>query len=49
MDEKVPLETIDKLKKQTVEENKALDGVDALDKGCGRLFSKIGRYIVENW
>ncbi len=49
MDEKVSFEKIDKLKKQEVEENKALDGVDALDKGCGRLFSKIGKFIEENW
>lgn len=49
MDEKVSFEKIDKLKNQKVEENKALDGVDALDKGFGRLFSKIGKFIEENW
>lgn len=51
--EKVSDEKIKKLEDQKpIDETtgtRVLDGIDAGDRSFGRIFSKIGRYIVENF
>lgn len=49
MEEKVSFEEVAKLQKQEVEKNDFVDGVDNVDKASGRIFSRIGKYIEENW
>lgn len=47
--EKVSLDEINKLNNQKVESNGQVDNIDAFDRAFGRIFSKIGKYVVKNW
>ncbi len=47
--QKVSLEEIKRLEQQKVEKNELVDNVDAVDRGCGRIFSKLGKIIAEGW
>ena len=49
MAQKVSSAEIERLKRQKVEENKFVDGVDAVDRSTGRILSSIGKFIAENW
>lgn len=47
--EKVDPKKIAKLRTQEVEKNGIVDPVDAIDRGFGRVFSKIGKFFAENF
>lgn len=47
--EKVSFDEVRKLQKQQVKSNGQVDNIDALDRGFGRIFSKIGEVFVKNW
>lgn len=49
MAEKVSSQEIERLKKQRVHKNDFVDGVDAVDRGFGRIFSRIGKFLVDIW
>lgn len=49
MAQKVSSAEIERLKKQKVEKNEFVDGVDAVDRCFGRVFSSIGKFIAETW
>lgn len=49
MAQKVSNEEIQRLQKQQVQDNGIIDPLDKLDRGFGRVFSKIGKFITENW
>lgn len=49
MAQKVSNEEIQRLQKQQVQDNGIIDPIDKLDRGCGGIFSKIGKFFTENW
>ena len=49
MKQKVSTQEIERLKKQKVEKNETVDTVDAIDRVLGRVLSKIGKYLTENF
>lgn len=49
MAERVNVDKIDKLKNQRIKKNDTVDSIDAVDRGLGRVFSKIGKYFVEDF
>lgn len=49
MAQKVSNEVIQRLQKQQVQDNGIIDPLDKLDRGTGRVFSKIGKFFTENW
>lgn len=49
MAERVNVDKIDKLRNQRIKKNDAVDSIDAVDRGFGRVFSKIGKYFVEDF
>lgn len=48
---KVPvnIKKVDRLRNQTIEQNETVNTIDAVDKGFGRVFSKIGKYFSEDF
>lgn len=49
MAERIKIDKINELKKQKIKQNETVDTIDAVDKGLGRVFSKIGKYFVEDF
>ena len=49
MAQKVSISEIERLEHQELKQDKFVDGVDAIDRGSGRILSSIGKFIAENW
>lgn len=50
MAQKVSDKEIEHLQKQKeVEKNELVDGIDAIDRGTGRILSKLGEIIAKGW
>lgn len=49
MAQKVSDKEIRRLENQKVQKNEFVDGVDAVDRGLGRIPSKIGKFLAENF
>lgn len=49
MAERVNVDKIDKLKNQRIKKKDTVDSIDAVDRGFGRVFSKIGKYFAEDF
>ena len=49
MAERVNNDKINELRGQNIKKNDTVDSIDAVDRGFGRVFSKIGKYFVEDF
>lgn len=49
MAQKVSTQEIERLKKQKVKKNETVDTIDEIDRGFGRVFSIIGKFLKENF
>lgn len=49
MEERVNINKVKKLREQRIKKNETVDTIDALDKGAGRIFSKIGKYFLKDF
>ena len=47
--QKVSVEEIKRLQQQKVQKNGPVDAIDSADRACGRIFSKLGKFIAENF